>query len=519
MSEYFVCELPLRVSCSNARQLDVRFEAARHIYNACLGEALRVLQLLRESKAWQLARELPRSKTRGSAFREVIGKFDFKKSMLERYAIRCKNACWIKDHLGSHETQALAARAFSAVEQYAFGKRGRPRFKGARSLHCISGKSNAAGIRYRDGAIAWNGLVLPCLRNPRDNWQQEALLRKIQFCKVVRRNLRGTTRYYVQLTVTGKPPVKLGQAIGEGKVGFDIGPSTIAVVSDKHARLQKFCPQVEQPWARMRVLQRAMDRSRRAMNPDNYSPDGQITRGVKLFWVKSAGYRVLQGLLSETERVLAATRKTEHGRLSNEILALGKYGQTEKLSYRAWQRGHYGRSLKVRAPGMFIEMYRRKAARAGGGLLKFPTRSTRYSQLCHGCGGFVKKPLSLRVHACACGVGPVQRDLYSAFLARHYEVGKLDVSHAKLAWPGAEPLLVQAASSVLLQPTRGSALVEPTEFPSERVACKREQQNRTRPRTTYPMVRTGGEGCGESGLAASVFGTPRLYFSSTVILP
>src|SRR5215469_8913350 len=57
----FVCELPLRVNCAQGRILVARLEAARQVYNACLGEARRRVRLVRESKALQHARTLPRA--------------------------------------------------------------------------------------------------------------------------------------------------------------------------------------------------------------------------------------------------------------------------------------------------------------------------------------------------------------------------------------------------------------------------------------------------------------------------
>ena len=56
----FVCEVPLRVSRAQERTLLARLEAARQVYNACLGEARRRVRLVRQSKAFQRARILPR---------------------------------------------------------------------------------------------------------------------------------------------------------------------------------------------------------------------------------------------------------------------------------------------------------------------------------------------------------------------------------------------------------------------------------------------------------------------------
>ena len=42
-------ELPLEVTPEAERDLNVRLDAARHLYNACLSEALERLQRVRES--------------------------------------------------------------------------------------------------------------------------------------------------------------------------------------------------------------------------------------------------------------------------------------------------------------------------------------------------------------------------------------------------------------------------------------------------------------------------------------
>jgi hypothetical protein len=91
-------------------------------------------------------------------------------------------------------------------------------------------------------------------------------------------------------------------------------------------------------------------------------------------------------------------------------------------------------------------------ASTGGTLLEVSTRSTKLSQFCHGCGKAVKKPLGQRWHSCDCGVGPIQRDLYSAFLAAYLDPGHPDPSHARYSvyWESAEARL-QAAWEVIVQ--------------------------------------------------------------------
>ena len=153
--------------------------------------------------------------------------------------------------------------------------------------------------------------------------------------------------------------------------------------------------------------------------------------------------------LAHKERKLAAHRKSLHGCLVHQIVRRGNTVRTEKLSYRAWQK-QYGKSVGRNAPGMFLEQLRRTVASTGGTLSEFPTRNTKLSQYCHGCGRYVKKPLSERWHHCTCGIGPVQRDLYSAWLAAHLENPNTTPSIAHDEWEGAD-LRLRAAVEILQQ--------------------------------------------------------------------
>ena len=51
----FILELGLETNAHEEAELNSRFEAARQLYNACLNEAKRRLELLRQSKEYQQA--------------------------------------------------------------------------------------------------------------------------------------------------------------------------------------------------------------------------------------------------------------------------------------------------------------------------------------------------------------------------------------------------------------------------------------------------------------------------------
>ena len=221
----------------------------------------------------------------------------------------------------------------------------------------------------------------------------------------------------------------------------------------------------------MRRLQRQVDRQRRANNPGNYLPDGRVRRGPQ-GWQVSRKQRQVQVKLAEAQRQAAAHRHCVHGQLANAVLQMGDDVRVERNSYRSFQR-HYGRAVGLAGPAGFVSVLTRKAANAGAQVRQLPAR-LRLSQVCHGCGGVEKKPLSRRVHECACGVGPVQRDVYSAWLAclavpdpdgladgstdpEGSAEWRLDADQARIAWTGAEPCLPAASSPVSVREFRSWA--------------------------------------------------------------
>jgi TPR repeat protein/transposase len=441
-SDTFVFELPLKVRPAEEKKLLVRLDCARQLYNNCLGESLRRLRLMRASEEFLAATKSPAGKGRTEAFRTLDESFGFREYDLHAYATKAKNACHIGDHLDSHVCQKIATRAFDAARQFAFGKRGEPRFKGPGQLDSVEGKTNSQGLRFVDGSMLWLGLELKCMLDPKDKRgvQKHALGCGVKYVRLVRKEIKGKNRFYAQLVLEGRP--LFSHPAGEGVVGLDLGPSTIAAVSADDAFIEAFCAELEPIRSEARILQRGLARSRRAVNPEAFNADGTLKKGAKL--KKSNRYKLRRAELAEANRRLAAARKRLQGRMANRVLGMGASVNMERLSYRGWQRV-WGRSVGFRAPGMFVERLRRKAIACGGSVNEFPPDKNKLSQVCHSCGAVEKKPLSQRWHNCECGVS-AQRDLYSAFLAMHVAGDDLDFRLAREAWPGAEPLLRRAMS-------------------------------------------------------------------------
>jgi putative transposase len=424
------------VSSANEGVMLSRLDAARQMYNACLGEAMRRINLIRQSKDFNKARSLKlQNPERKVLFKRARERYDFSEYALHSHSTKLRHS-WISEHIDSNTAQKLATRAYKAVEKVLFGQAKSVRFKGKNQMDSVEGKSNKSGIRWKGEAVEWGGLQLKALISRNDPVILHGLNSKVKYVRLVRRKVSGLNRFYVQLISEGKPFIKPKNSLGAGVVGLDLGPSTIAIVSNTEAHLQEFARELEFDAARIRRLQRKMDRSRRATNPDNFNPNGTVKKGKKQ-WNSSSSYVKVRNSQASWERQLAAHRKSLHGKLVNDILRTGNIVKLEKLSYKTFQK-LFGKSVGKRAPGLFVSHLKRKAESANAMLVEIPTYNTKLSQTCQ-CGRVKKKKLSERVHQCECGV-VAQRDLYSALLAKHIEPDTfvLQVSQLIVDWQSAE---------------------------------------------------------------------------------
>ena len=479
----FIHELKLKLDPKQESILNVRLNISRQIYNACLGEGLKRLNLMRESKDWQCACKMPPkikgqknslvvNKERQELFKSARKKYQFSEYALHGYTTHLRQSQYISGHVDSQTAQKIASRAFDALMKYTVGKRGKPRFKSYHRFSSMEGKSNNTGIRWIDGQIKWGKDFNCCVHydlKDKHGLECYALSCTTKYVRLIKRSIKGTAVWYAQLIQEGAPYIKGKNTLGSEVVGLDIGPSSIAVVSKKDAWLQAFCPEVNEPSKKIKVLQRKMSRSLRMSNPQNYEEDrwvinangkkrlkkGKVKKGC-LKWARSKKYQSARFEVAETHRKMAATRKRSHGELANKILASGIIIKTEKLSYKAFQK-IYGKSIGKRAPGLLMEILRRKAANAGGEVIEFNTRTTALSQSCQ-CGNKKKKARKDRWHECQQCEIYAQRDLYSAFLATFVYENKLDRCQAQDAWPGADTLLEQAISSLIKTTTSKTRL-------------------------------------------------------------
>ncbi|MFB6467878.1 RNA-guided endonuclease TnpB family protein [Cytobacillus sp. Hz8] len=459
----YTIELPLNVPVWQQHRLEKKFKIARNVYNSCLGEALKRHRQVKADKEYRALLCEPKSKERDKQLSVIRLAYGFSEYGLHDFVKPVQRK--FKKNIGSFEAQKLATRAFQAVEKLHFGKAKKVYFKVFNDPISVENKSNNTGLRYANGNVLWgdkptkmdpnpkNWLCIPVAPNANDEYAHLALMDKTKYVRILKREVRGKVRFFVQLIQEGYPPTKRNRKIaddGTKRVGIDIGPSTMAISCEKNVQLRELAPECKADEKKLRGIQRAMDRSKRASNPQNYHENGTTKKGKKM-WKYSNCYLKLRCERKELYRKIAVQRKQSHEKLANEILELGSDVRVETMRFQSLQKRvkkttrnkkngkinhkkRFGKSIANHAPALLLMIIDRKLGYQGRSIKKIDTYVTKASQFNHLTGEYTKKQLSERWNDF--GEFRIQRDLYSAFLIEHTTetLNSVDVDLCNAHW-------------------------------------------------------------------------------------
>lgn len=429
----YVLTLRIKTETYQEDLLAKRFEIARKMYNASINELYKRYRTMQQSKMYSKAKKMSKGKARTDLFQALNKEFGlleysihiFLKPMNQRF----------KQNMDAQAGQKIGTRAFLAFKKMMFREAKKVYFKRYDEMESVEGKSNKAGIRYIDKKIIWKGLTLPVVIKKQDSYVHLALQDKVKYVRIKREYVKGTYTYYAQLVLEGIPPQAynregLKQKLGLGRVGIDIGTSTVATSSKTKVLLKVLAPNVINYEKEIQRIQRKMDRSKRTQNPLKYNTDGTINRQNREKWVFSNRYMRLKNEYRELHRKNRKVRKQDHETLSNEIIGMGDLFFVETMSFKGLQRRskkieknelgrykkkkRYGRTLLNRSPAMLISCIERKLGYNSLALNRVDTVKVKASQYNHVEDSYEKKSLSTRWNEV--GGRKIQRDLYSAYL-------------------------------------------------------------------------------------------------------
>lgn len=445
----FVLTLDLKTQLFQENILNKRFEIARNIYNSILGIALkRYRSMIYSSEYKQIIPQLKQCKTdkeRKPLYKQMNQlRQEYKLSEYSLDADVKSMQHHFKENIDAFTAQKIVTRVWIAFEKVIFSDGEKVHFKKYGQINSAEGKSNDTGIKFKNNQLLWNGLKIPVII--KTDYDKEALRNKICYCRIIRKFIKGKYKYYIQLILQGTPPRKIDYETGEikhttgyGKVGMDIGTQTIAISSNTDVKLLELADRVNNIEKQKREIQRYVDRSRRANNPNNFNADGTIKKqgNKRVIWIKSKQYIKAQNKLKELYRKQADVRRQCHNEMCNWLITLGNEFYVEDMNYKGLQsrskkterdeRGkfkrkkRFGKSLANKAPAMFLTILDNKLKWEGNRLIKVNTRELKASQYNHLNGEYNKKKLSQRWNELEYQGNKIniQRDMYSAFLIQH----------------------------------------------------------------------------------------------------
>ena len=504
--QYFVVTIGLDCTDLDTKILNKRFEIARHMYNKTLAHAIKRLSLLRKDKKYKellkiyydldskisrtkeekelkkLEKEFKSIKKELTDLQRTFGLSEFQ--LHDFISVSKRN---FERNIDINTAQAIASTVWKSISSNLFRDGKKCHFKKHGTLTSVEGKTNKSGIILRKKKITktrlskkdkqnpnkkqkliketiekdcliWNGLQIPVKYRKDDLFIQECIeCYKPQYCRIVKKIVKGKDKFYLQLIIDGVAPPKRKKDgsfrnpinstkteiekhianseahCSNSRVGIDIGTQTIATVSKNKCRLIELAPKSNQFDREIFLTQRALNRSRRTINPNNYNKDGTIKRGIKLSWIRSKSYMKLIYKLKELHRLKSAYVEHSHNALANEILAEGSDIFVENMNYKALskrakfkegeelnkkgknkRKKRFGKSIGNKSPGKFLTILNTKLQYQGKSLNKVNNYTFKASQYNHIDNEYKKESLNSRNKII--GKRKVQRDLYSAFL-------------------------------------------------------------------------------------------------------
>ena len=247
------------------------------------------------------------------------------------------------------------------------------------------------------------------------------------YATLVSEMIRGKLRVFVHLTVEGKALPKYDRQghprhvwASDGRMGADINTQTVATYDGKKAGFYNLAERGPSIWAREaeeRRILRAMDRSRRATNPQYFNEDGTIKKGRK-HWKNSKNYKRLRRRLQALRRCNALNRHYAINEMVNRFrehacefiteeknaAALMKKARPEKDKKAAGSEGkknrrrmRFGHSIQNRCPGYLQARAEQVFTATGGSYLEVPVRTHKATQFDPLTGEYVKHELWERI--------------------------------------------------------------------------------------------------------------------------
>ena len=155
------------------------------------------------------------------------------------------------------------------------------------------------------------------------------LERDIKIVRIIRKKVKCSYKYYVQISAEGAPAVKrdvdgsLVHPISDGKMGIFVDINSLTIVSADQCRTIDLS--FDNVYAKeIKEISEYLNRSRRINNPENFTVNGRIkTSEDGYVWNYSHKYHKAMDRMAELKRKAAEQRRIRSFSIANEVLSIG----------------------------------------------------------------------------------------------------------------------------------------------------------------------------------------------------
>ncbi|WP_022754058.1 hypothetical protein [Butyrivibrio fibrisolvens] len=425
-----------------------RFEVCRSIYNAMLGYELKQYRKLTTLNSYKEAINIINSAYKANTDKEkkkIKASAEYKdaiktqKKLLREYGFSefqfGATAIKYSEHFRGIIPTMLAQRSIGApmwiaFDKLFFGNGETVHFKNYDTWNSIvtDGRSGIRivsednkTVKKMDSSKKYyclysvkegKNLKMPIKIDKKDLYLIEMAERDIHTVRITRKKVNGTYKYYVQLSVTGAPAIKYDSVgkelhpVGDNKIGVYIDTTSITIASKNGFSVIDIRTRNKLE-DKIAEINRYLDNSRRANNPDNFNDDGTVKKvnleqgkRVRLKWKNSNSYEKARNKKANLQRIQAEQRKIRANKIANEIMAMGsdiiindypfqaaamrkKYeeGEEKNEKGRFKNKAKAGKAIGENAPAMIVTVLDTKLKGRGfAGVVKKKITNIDYSK-------------------------------------------------------------------------------------------------------------------------------------------
>ena len=344
-----------------------------------------------------------------------------------------------KHILTSNQVGKIADFVLVSVEKILYDTGKTINIKKYNQFNIISQKTTTNGLKLINNNLQIFDEVIP-IKYKNTNYEIKSLDNKLKYLELVRIEFNNGYEYYVNFVLDGPAPLKFNK--GKLETGIDLGVSTVAAVNKTACTFEELTPKCKEYNKKINTMQKNIDKSLRAANPDLYNEDDTIKKNSKGKFKKSKHCKYLDRKRRVLYRKKKAYTLCRHNESLNKIIKDSNVIKIEDMDfkrlvkrsknlerqdkpsvingkevYKFKKKKRFGKSITDRSPGLYQKRLEQKCKQYEVKLEILDTAKVKASQYEHDKDEFIKHKLSERTKLIDNNI--VQRDLYSAFLIKN----------------------------------------------------------------------------------------------------